>query len=879
MNDFEVCSVSVSRARGRLPTESSCGPGGSVHRLGNVHAVDVVLELTIDEGDQYGKTRLKLEQVPRFLINAFNFINSHGMNAEGIFRREGNTCRLNQNNWAVYLGAAPIPSNFTVHDVCSMVKRFFRDLKEPLLPYPVIGKRLFDLAKKSETMPIKRKEFCMIFEPGLKAAMRDFDNFLPPAHIGTLGYLMRQLHRISRHSDKHQMTAINLATVLAPTLLRDDGAKEKVIKRKERRGSQDDLLNSVREDTGPKIAAVLLMIEHANWIGLNPHCYVTSIHHHRSSSAAPSPRPFLVDVSSLKGKPSLDRTNSVNVNQPRRTKCTSQRRSSSAFRGIINGIGDRFRRRSRSRDREQGHLLKPVADRRASSPAVFPPNEPLSSRLYSRSCRGASPPRYMLEFHDYPAYFAASEHFQGRDCHDVLRPSSTHVSRSRESRCSSIVKQIRPNSEVLKDNPVSMLGEEYFNPQYREQHERTRRRHTTPVKTSTALRRNQPNSRHSGLVNPKRRNTVINANDQEKENCGYQRSVSVTVSSPCDGFDGTPLEDEDTSIADRSAELLSQKGQESRLRRVKLQQRKETSLLLQNSLLDDSSTLQKSPVKNSGRMMVSVASSPIIFPKAEDQAHGNHGSAVVGETIVVSAAALRLDSTSLRKESEKFNQCLPSSSSSAAVEDVLKFDSFGTSTEQDEDGTKKRDTTGSNEETSRVVFRVQSLRHPTDESAGSTIHSGDHVPLQVSLAEEINRYLVSRTGGSLESSSVGDDVFSSSNDMKPAILNARTNEELVDNFDRGFRVRPSVALIEKQGIVRDRVKMFKQLGNSMPVPLESMTARSSGLSSRSSLDAGDEEYVKPSAPPVTHSLNMGGPRRNSNTVSSHQPGSSLQSPK
>ncbi|KAJ1360582.1 hypothetical protein KIN20_019600 [Parelaphostrongylus tenuis] len=40
----------------------------------------------------------------------------------------------------------------------------------------------------------------MIFEPGLKAAERGFDNFLLPAHIGALGFLMRQLHRVhSKH--------------------------------------------------------------------------------------------------------------------------------------------------------------------------------------------------------------------------------------------------------------------------------------------------------------------------------------------------------------------------------------------------------------------------------------------------------------------------------------------------------------------------------------------------------------------------------------------------------------------------------------------------------------------------------------------------------
>ncbi|KAJ1367238.1 hypothetical protein KIN20_028105, partial [Parelaphostrongylus tenuis] len=78
----------------------------------------------------------------------------------------------------------------------------------------------------------------MLFEPVLEAVQREFDNFLPPAHIGALDHLMRQPHRISHHSDKHQMTAMNLATVFASTLLRDDGVKGKAMKRKERRGRQ-----------------------------------------------------------------------------------------------------------------------------------------------------------------------------------------------------------------------------------------------------------------------------------------------------------------------------------------------------------------------------------------------------------------------------------------------------------------------------------------------------------------------------------------------------------------------------------------------------------------------------------------------------------------
>lgn len=112
----------------------------------------------------------------RFLVNAFDFICCRGMDQEGLFRREGNASRLNQNNWvcanlschhptfipylpivqAVYLGSAPIPANFSVHDVCSMVKRFFRDLKEPLLAGASLRNRLFEMVNKNQISPVRQ---------------------------------------------------------------------------------------------------------------------------------------------------------------------------------------------------------------------------------------------------------------------------------------------------------------------------------------------------------------------------------------------------------------------------------------------------------------------------------------------------------------------------------------------------------------------------------------------------------------------------------------------------------------------------------------------------------------------------------------------------
>ncbi|KAK6013868.1 hypothetical protein OSTOST_20791, partial [Ostertagia ostertagi] len=70
-----------------------------------------------------------------------------------------------------------------------------------------------------------------------------------------------------------------------------------------------------------------------------------------------------------------------------------------------------------------------------------------------------------------------------------------------------------------------------------------------------------------------------------------------------------------------------------------------------------------------------------------------------------------------------------------------------------------------------------------------------------------------------------DESFEPSNEMKAAILNSTCDEDMEATIGRHLRLRPSVAFIQKQGIVRDRVNMFRQLGNSMSVPLASQWGR------------------------------------------------------
>ncbi|CAK5073370.1 unnamed protein product [Meloidogyne enterolobii] len=51
---------------------------------------------------------------------------------EGIFRKEGSAVRM-RNPWQIFCGLSRIPDTYTVHDVCTLIKRFFGALKRPIL--------------------------------------------------------------------------------------------------------------------------------------------------------------------------------------------------------------------------------------------------------------------------------------------------------------------------------------------------------------------------------------------------------------------------------------------------------------------------------------------------------------------------------------------------------------------------------------------------------------------------------------------------------------------------------------------------------------------------------------------------------------------------
>lgn len=101
----------------------------------------------------------------------------------------------------------PLDDSCNVIDIASILKYFFRELPEPLLP----------TGNFQET--ILR---CLLYkgEPERKiAAIKMVCLLLPNATLNTLVYFMQFLNLVSLHSPSNKMSAKNLAIIFAPGLM------------------------------------------------------------------------------------------------------------------------------------------------------------------------------------------------------------------------------------------------------------------------------------------------------------------------------------------------------------------------------------------------------------------------------------------------------------------------------------------------------------------------------------------------------------------------------------------------------------------------------------------------------------------------------------
>jgi len=85
------------------------------------------------------------------------------------------------------------------------LKLFFRELKEPLIPWETVERLL-----PAINIPSRKAK---------QKTMKDILSKVSPTHYNTLMLLLSHLDRVTHHKDVNRMAAANLAIVFGPTLM------------------------------------------------------------------------------------------------------------------------------------------------------------------------------------------------------------------------------------------------------------------------------------------------------------------------------------------------------------------------------------------------------------------------------------------------------------------------------------------------------------------------------------------------------------------------------------------------------------------------------------------------------------------------------------
>ncbi|XP_047524117.1 arf-GAP with Rho-GAP domain, ANK repeat and PH domain-containing protein 2 [Pieris napi] len=152
--------------------------------------------------------QLTKDDVPAIVDKCISFIYAHGSLSEGIYRRAGSSSvlsellgRFRRDTWSVVLS----PGQHSEHDVAGVLKRFFRDLPESLIPqdkHKVLISAL-EIKEKHERNSEYRK---VMFS-------------LPLVARNTARKLFAHLHFLNTMAHANKMNAENLASVWAPTIM------------------------------------------------------------------------------------------------------------------------------------------------------------------------------------------------------------------------------------------------------------------------------------------------------------------------------------------------------------------------------------------------------------------------------------------------------------------------------------------------------------------------------------------------------------------------------------------------------------------------------------------------------------------------------------
>nr|XP_023395711.1 rho GTPase-activating protein 36 isoform X1 [Loxodonta africana] len=168
------------------------------------------------------------KQIPQVVEACCSFIEKNGLSTVGIFTLEFSAARVRQLREEFDQGLdVVLDDTQNVHDVAALLKEFFRDMKDSLLPDDLYMSFLLTATLKPEDQ---------------LSALQLLVYLMPPCHSDTLERLLKVLHKITENCEDsigsdgqlvpgNRMTSTNLALVFGSALLK----KGRLAKRESRK--------------------------------------------------------------------------------------------------------------------------------------------------------------------------------------------------------------------------------------------------------------------------------------------------------------------------------------------------------------------------------------------------------------------------------------------------------------------------------------------------------------------------------------------------------------------------------------------------------------------------------------------------------------------
>ncbi|XP_030574704.1 rho GTPase-activating protein 11A isoform X2 [Archocentrus centrarchus] len=157
--------------------------------------------------------------VPRFLVDACMSLLAH-VDTEGLFRKSGSVVRLKALRAKLDAGEECLSSALAC-DVAGLVKQFFRELPEPVLPV-----ELQEAFLKAQQLPNEDER---------TSATILLSCVLPDRNLSVLRHFLDFLYNVSKRSAENKMDSSNLSVILAPNLLHFGDGTEKINANTEKR--------------------------------------------------------------------------------------------------------------------------------------------------------------------------------------------------------------------------------------------------------------------------------------------------------------------------------------------------------------------------------------------------------------------------------------------------------------------------------------------------------------------------------------------------------------------------------------------------------------------------------------------------------------------